>query len=402
VNPAARLYWDDPRCLEFDAQVLEVRPGPEGAGVVLDRSAFYPTSGGQPHDTGTLDGRAVDDVTEAADGTILHRMQDPPAAGARVRGRIDAERRRDHMQQHSGQHLLSATVLALYGRETHAFHLGRESCSIDLAGGTLAAAEVARLEDRVNELVWEARPVVARFLTPGEEAALRKPPPPGSGPVRVIEIESWDQNACCGTHVARTSEIGLVKLLGQEKVKDKTRLGFVCGMRALAVCREAWNRVESLALQLTCHPDALAAKVTAMQTDARTARKAADAMRRTLAGFEAAEWTRTAPAAGGIAIVTHAAAEAGAEVLQAWADALVERGAVALLGSAAPRAALLFARPDGVELDLRPALQAALPAIDGRGGGPPGRVQAAGNRPDGVPDALAAAAASIREVLERP
>lgn len=393
MDPAVRLYLDDPGQLEFDAVVREHRALPEGAGLVLDRSAFYPTSGGQPHDTGTLNGEPVLDVFEAADGAVVHRVATAVALGP-VHGCVDGRRRRDHMQQHSGQHLLSATWVALHGRETLSFHLGRERCSIDLEGAALETAELDAVEQQANAIIWEARPVQARFLTPGETAVLRKAPP-GPGPVRVVEIEGWDRNACCGTHVARTSEIGLVKLLGQEKVKGGTRLHFACGDRALAECGVALRRVDALALALTCHPEALAAKVTQLVEEVKVLRKAAENLRAQNATFEAQAWVTQAPRAGGVAVVVHEAAQADATDLRAWADAIVALGAVALLGARAPRAALLFARPDPLTLDLRNVLPAAAGAIDGKGGGPPARVQASGNRPDGVATALEQARAAV-------
>jgi alanyl-tRNA synthetase len=398
MDPSARLYLADPTLVDFEATIVERRSLDDGVGVVLDRTAFYPTSGGQPNDLGHLDGEPVTDVFEAEDGAIVHRLARAPA-GPRVRGSVDAERRRDHVQQHSGQHLLSATVLAEHGRETLAFHLGRERSSIDLPGAPLEPAALAALERRTNELVWEARPVVARFLAPGEIASLRKPPPDAAGPLRVVEIEGWDTNACCGTHVRRTSEIGLVKLLAQEKVGKGVRLHFVCGSRALAHCDTEQRIVETLSRSLTCHPDALAERVAQLGRDARAARKDADALRARIAAYEAAEWVREAPRHGGVPLVVHGADVADAAQLGVWADALVACGAVALLGARAPRPALLFAAPAGSDVDLRPALQAAAVAIDGRGGGPPGRVQAAGTRADGLDAALAAAARSVEPSL---
>jgi alanyl-tRNA synthetase len=398
MDPAVRLYLEDPRRVEFDAEIRARVDVPGGVGVVLDRTAFYPTSGGQPHDTGTLDGIAVTEVFETEDGTIVHRVDTAPI-GPRVHGRIDAVRRRDHMQQHSGQHLLSATVLALQGRDTLSFHLGRERCSIDLPGAALDDAALQDIEMRCNEIVWEARPVRARFLDAGEAAALRKALPAGTGTVRVVEIEGWDQNACCGTHVAHTSEIGLVKFLAQERVKPGTRLHFACGARALQECGQALRRVDRLAAALTCHPDAVAEKIEALQRDAKTMRKTADVLRHRVAEYEARGWIGAAPRFGGVAVVVHETAEADLDALRVWADALVEAGAVALLGARRPRAQLLFARPDGVGLDLRPVLQAACDPIGGKGGGPPERVQGAGAHADGIPIALAAARTLVERVL---
>src|SRR5262249_1941888 len=162
--------------------------------------------------------------------------------------------------------------------ETLSFHLGRERCSIDVPGVLFAPAELALIESRANDIVAEARPVRARFLGPGEEAALRKELPAGAGPGRGIEIGGWGTNGCCGTHVRRTSEIGLVKLGSQEKVKGGTRLYFACGARAVGECDRAMRRVEALAASLTCHPDALAEKIERLVEDAKSARKDGEAL----------------------------------------------------------------------------------------------------------------------------
>ena len=389
-----RLYFVDPECLEFDAVVLERRALPDGIGLVLDRTAFYPTSGGQPHDGGTLSGEPVLDVFEDESGAVVHRVARAPA-GPHVHGVVDGARRRDHMQQHSGQHLLSATVLALFQRDTEAFHLGRERCSIDVAGAAFSAAELTAIERRSNEIIWEARPVTAHFVPPGADAGLRKAPPAAVGAIRIVEIEAWDRNACCGTHVACTSAIGLVKVLAQEKIARGTRLHFVCGVRALAAGAAAQQTIDALVRARSCAAETLVENVAQLDRDLRAAHKDNDALRTRVAEFEARDWMATAGVAGGVPVVCHAAPNADQTQLRAWADALVARGAVALLAARTPRAALLFARPDAVDLDLRPALEAACAAIEGRGGGPPGRVQAAGTRPEGVDAALEAARARV-------
>jgi alanyl-tRNA synthetase len=398
MRPDERLYFADAALLDFDARVVETRPLADGVGVVLDRTAFYPTSGGQPHDTGTLDGEPVLDVFEAEDGAVVHRVARAPA-GERVHGTVDGERRRDHMQQHSGQHLLSATVLALAGRDTLGFHLGRERCSIDIEGTALDAATLSTIERRTNEIVWEARVVTSEFVAAGTDPALRKPPPAGDMPLRVVEIAGWDRNACCGTHVARTSEIGLVKLLGQEKLGRGTRLHFVCGARALELGAREHGILDAVARARGCGAETLADNVAQLENEVRALHKQNAALRAQLAAFEAAAWIAAAERPGGVALVCHAAAEADAVALRAWADALVAQGAVALLGARAPRPALLFAAPDAVGIDLRAALEPACAAIAGKGGGPPGRVQAAGTRADGIEPALHSARAIVAALL---
>jgi alanyl-tRNA synthetase len=337
---------------------------------------------------------------EAPDDAVLHRMQSAPAAGARVQGRIDADRRRDHMQQHSGQHLLSATAIALFDRDTGSFHLGTERCSIDLPGRLFTLPELRALERRANEIIWEARPVRARFLASEEHALLRKAPPEGVGPIRVIDIEGWDLNACCGTHVERTSAIGCMKIFAQEKVGDAARIAFACGHRALALWDESEQRVDALVRQFTCHPGELVERAEKLVQENKSLRKAQEKLAAQAARGRAAELVAKAERAGGVPLVVYEL-EAG-ESLADLARAVVDAGAVALLGAKGTRADLLFQRPDALDLDLRPVLAAASTVVEGRGGGPAGRVQGAGPRVDRLPQALATARLAAAEKLDRP
>ncbi|MCJ7550862.1 MAG: alanyl-tRNA editing protein, partial [Anaerolineae bacterium] len=214
-----RLYYTDATCRTFTARVVakQQMDGGEGASrpaVCLDQTAFYPASGGQPHDTGTLGGIRVVDVQEAEDGTIWHFLDRPlPADVPEVFGEIDWDRRFDHMQQHSGQHLLSAAFEDLLGGHTIGFHLGRESSTIDLDLDTLAWEAAFRVEEQVNAVIWQNRLFTMEIVTPDDAAdlPLRKPPVV-PGDVRVIRVESFDACACGGTHVGAAGEIGLVKV----------------------------------------------------------------------------------------------------------------------------------------------------------------------------------------------
>ena len=399
----SRPYLEDPYALDFEARITSSTSLPDGyTGVVLDRTYFYPTSGGQPHDTGTLDGEPVLEVVEDEAGQVVHRLSRAPR-GEVVRGRVDGARRRDHMQQHSGQHLLSATCVALLGRETLSFHLGAERCSIDLPGDALAPEDLVRVERRANEIDWEGREVRARIVPASDLADMRKAPPTGVEAVRVVEIEGWDTNACCGTHVRRTNEIGLVKLLGQERLGRGTRLHFACGGRALAECDRAQRRVDEMVRALTCHPDELAEKCAALLAAGKSAHKELVALRVELAGLRARTWVAEAPRAAGVPLVVREVEAAEPAMLGPAAEAVVAAGGIALLGMQAGRAHLLCMRPPGVELDLRPALQAATALVDGKGGGRPDRVQGSGPRAARLADALAAARHEVlRQLVPGP
>jgi alanyl-tRNA synthetase len=242
-----RLYYNDSFLNEFEARVLAVAGAPAATSVVLDRSAFYPTSGGQVFDTGWLEVVAdantskrlrVRDVTEDEQtGDVLHVVEGESSAvqaGDVVRGVIDGERRRDHMQQHSGQHVLSAAFEKLYDMATVSFHMGDENCTIDLATGSVSPKQLLAVERLANEVIAEDRRVEIRFATPDEARTMgvRKIPAAERENLRLIDIRDFDLNACGGTHVGSTGQIGSILLRKTEKVKQGVRVEFVCGLRA--------------------------------------------------------------------------------------------------------------------------------------------------------------------------
>ncbi|MDP2054634.1 MAG: alanyl-tRNA editing protein, partial [Acidobacteriota bacterium] len=274
-----RLYYTEPYRAEFDATVVAVDTIDGRAHVTLDQTAFYPTSGGQPFDTGTLGGAAVSDVIDREDGTIAHVTSTALAVGEVVQGAIDWHRRFDHMQQHTGQHVLSAAFDRLFGVRTESFHMGTTAATIDLAR-EVTAVEVAKAEDQANRIVWEDRPVAIRFATPEEAAALPlRKESIRTGPLRLIDVEGFDLSACGGTHVARTGGIGVIAVGGSEKFRGGSRVEFLCGGRALNRFR-LW-RASLAATQkfLSVAPDEMAAAVERMQSESK-------AQQRTLRGFQ--------------------------------------------------------------------------------------------------------------------
>ena len=229
-----RLYYEDAYLTEFDALVSETRPD---GWITLDRSAFYPTSGGQPYDTGTLNGIAVTDV-QVRDGVVWHRIDAPFAAGDRVHGVIDWERRFDHMQQHAADHMLAGAAWQLYGGVTIGLHLGAEDSTIDmdLPGGRthLTAAEIDELETLVNRRVQRDDPIRCWFPDPAElETLPLRKRPTVSEHVRVVAMGDYEMVACGGTHPATTGQIGPVRILSSAPARGKMRLRFVSGMRAV-------------------------------------------------------------------------------------------------------------------------------------------------------------------------
>ena len=242
-----RLYYNEPDLLEFEAEILGTLDLGDRIGVLLDRTAFYPTSGGQPHDVGTLGGIAlVDCYEDEKSGDIIHVLAGKPGA-TRVRGQIDADRRKDHMQQHSGQHVLSRAFVELYDWPTVSFHLGVATCTIDLAVDSASRDQLDRVEDLANRIVQENRAVSIRYVNEDNiaEAGLRKATE-RTGEIRVIDVSGYDRSACGGTHVRATHEIGPIQITGVSRAKKQTRVEFICGNRVLRHARAAHRALEAI------------------------------------------------------------------------------------------------------------------------------------------------------------
>jgi alanyl-tRNA synthetase len=263
-----RLYYTDSYLTEFDADVVETRDG--GLRVVLDRTAFYPTSGGQTHDLGTLGGAPVTEVVEE-DEVVLHVLGSPLDAG-RVRGQVDWGRRFDHMQQHTGQHLLSAVFESLYGMKTVSFHLGEEESTIDLETPQVTPEQMTTVERRANELIARNLGVSVGFEEAGEAEGLRKASE-RTGTLRIVSIEGMDRSACGGTHVRSTGEIGCILLRKTEKMRGNTRVEFLCGGRAVRRARADFEALSQIARLFSAAVDETPGLAAALQEQARDADK---------------------------------------------------------------------------------------------------------------------------------
>src|SRR5215218_4255662 len=237
-----RLYYSDSHLIEFEARVVDVTDRVSGwTAVVLNRTAFYPTGGGQPSDTGTLNGSRVVECIDGGEQGVLHVVQGAaPARDATVKGRVDWPRRLDHIQQHTGQHILSQAFVTLFNAPTKSFRVLEASCEIDVELNNPATEIIERSVELANNVVWEDRAIVIRNVTSGEaaELALRKGPA-RAGDLRLIEIEGFDLTPCGGTHAYRTGEVGMIAVRSWERAKGLTRIEFVAGMRALADYRKA-------------------------------------------------------------------------------------------------------------------------------------------------------------------
>jgi alanyl-tRNA synthetase len=275
--PTERLDLADARCREFTAHIVDRRPTPAGPAVALDRSAFYPEGGGQPGDRGTLAGVAVLDVHLEA-GVVWHTLAAPLESVDEVSGIIDGPRRLDHMQQHCGQHLLSAAFERELGLRTVSFHLGSAAVTIDLAAAALDREQVYAVEDVVQHVISEARPIHARFVSDDEltTIALRKPPTV-AGPIRVVSIADFDHSACGGTHPQHTAEVGACLVRRWERRGDVVRVEFLCGGRARAALRRDHELVRRSAGRLSVSIDELDAALERLIANEAAARVRADA-----------------------------------------------------------------------------------------------------------------------------
>ena len=396
-----RLYYADPYCREFDATIRRVERRDGRTLVSLDRTAFYPTSGGQPFDIGTIEGRAVIDVINADDGTVVHVLDGQPSlepfpqAGQPVRGTIDWQRRFDHMQQHSGQHVLSAVFDRLSGARTVSFHLGTFVSTIDLAR-ELSRDEIAGAETEANRVVWENRPVEIRFVSAEQAAALPlRKETAREGTLRLIDIEGFDLSACGGTHVARTGSIGVIAIGAVERFKGGQRVEFFCGGRALDRFRSMRDTLAGAVRLLSVLPEELPGAIERLQADGRERQRALTALQHDLARYRAEELAASAEQTAAGRLVLRSA-DTDANGLKGLASAIVSQpGFIVVLVGATRPALVVVARSRDGSVAANQVIGALTEKFGGRGGGKPDLAQAGGL--DGAPEDVLAAARRILE-----
>jgi alanyl-tRNA synthetase len=385
-----RLYYTEPSMREFDATVVAVDRVDGRTLVRLDRSAFYPTSGGQPFDVGTLGDVRVVDVFDNAEGAdsaessgspgrdVMHVVEGELRVGQPVHGTIDWLRRFDHMQQHTGQHVLSAAFDMLFDARTASFHLGTESSTIDLER-EMTPAQIGAAEQEANRIVWEDRPVAIRFASPEEAAQLplRKPPKKG-GTLRLIDVGGFDLSACGGTHVASAGEIGLIAVGSWERFKGGQRIEFLCGGRALARFRSLRDTMASAVRVLSVQPSEIPEAVERLQSDAKEQRRELIARQNELARYRADELAAAAEEMPRGRVVMKAI-DADAGGLKALASGLTARpGLIAVLVSVTTPALVVVARSADVDVRANEVLSALTTTFGGRGGGKPDLSQGGG------------------------
>jgi alanyl-tRNA synthetase len=315
-----RIYYTDAYLSEFTARVVD--RADEGRRVYLDRTAFYPTSGGQQHDTGVLGASNVIEVVDE-DDRIAHLL-DVPLPDDEVRGMIHWDRRFDHMQQHTGQHLLSAVFEDLFGARTVSVHFGDATSTLDLATDGLSAQSLERAERRANEFVVENRPVTIGFEDAAEAKGLRKAVD-RTGPLRIVTIADLDRSACGGTHVRATGEIGSIMIRGTERVRKSLRVEFACGLRGVARARADFIALGAIAATLSTSPDSAADLVAAQAHQTKESEQARLRLERELARYRALEMhAATTPIESGLRLIVVENGES-IDQLKTLGQALLER-----------------------------------------------------------------------------
>ena len=390
-----RLYYTDSFLHQFEGRVLAVSSENGRTAVTLDRSAFYPASGGQIFDTGWIelaDGTSarlhVNEVAEnEKTGEVLHFVDADAALlreGSNVRGSIDPERRRDHMQQHSGQHVLSAAFEKLYNFATVSFHMGDESCTIDLAAESVSPKQLQQAERLANEIIAEDRTVEIRFATPDEARTMgvRKIPPAEREKLRLIDIRDFDLNACGGTHVRSTGQIGAILLRKTEKVKQGVRVEFVCGLRAVATARRDFETLTEAAALFSTHIWEVPQQIRKGQEDSKAAQKTQHRQLEEVAELQAVGMLRAAEQRGAQKLVVQYFAERDLGFIKMLAQKLTKAGqCVALLACGGAQPSVVFAQTPGLANDMGALMKQAVTAMGTRGGG--NRDMAQGGAPDG-------------------
>jgi alanyl-tRNA synthetase len=392
-----RLYIDDSYQIEFQAHVAERLDYEGRPAVVLDRTCFYPESGGQPWDTGTLNGENVIQVVED-NGKILHVLE-KWLNGENVEGKIDWERRFDHMQQHAGQHVLSQAFCQVVKGKTLSFHLGEASSTVEIDIRGISSAQLEEIEDLSNRIVLKNLPILSSQVEENQAGRipLRKPPAK-SGTLRIIEVKNFDFSACGGTHPRRTGEIGLIKITGTENIRNNVRFYFLCGWRALRDYRIKNNVLKEAARMLSSAPEDLPVILEKSQAEIKEFKKEIKNLRSELTRLEAEDTIRKA----GRGVVRRIFADKSPEEARFIALNIIRnQGFCVLFGIPLPeRVHIILARSDDVELDMRELMTEISSALRVKGGGRPSFVEMSGEKTERLEDALDKAAALAEKKLK--
>lgn len=401
MNRTERLYYNDSHLLEFEARVVDVTERVSGwTGVTLDRTAFYPTGGGQPSDTGLLGGARVVECIDREEDGVLHVIQGrTPRLGETVRGIVDWPRRLDHIQQHTGQHILSQAFIRLFEAETRSFRMMTEASEIDVALEDPTDERIQRAVELANQIIWEDRRVHIREVTKEEAAQLPlRKDSARAGELRLIEIEDYDLSPCGGTHGARTGEVGIICVRSWERAKGLTRIEFLAGGRALKDYRRANGTARGVAALFSVGRDEAAEAAARLLEDNKNLQRRLRSLEEIASRVEAEELIRDAEEqSDGTRIIKHIFDGRTADALRQIALAVVQNPkTIALLGSTdANDARLVFARSADASGDMSSLIREACTLLEGRGGGRPDMAQGGGQKAEKLKEALEVAASNL-------
>jgi alanyl-tRNA synthetase len=372
-----RRYYTDSYTTRFDALLRQVTEWEGRPALLLDETYFYPTSGGQANDVGTINHWPVVDVVAAPNAEIYHvlaALPNPAPTPGPVHGVIDWARRYDHMQQHSGQHLLSQLLYRLWGAETVSVHFGETESTLDIDAAHVTAAQLAQAERKVNDLVYAALPISAYFVQESEigTVPLRRPPKV-SGEIRIVEIQGYDYSACGGTHVRTTAEIGPIKLLRQERRRGQSRITFLCGKRAIADYATKHDLLVQAAAVYSTDFAQVPELLSRGQEQVKTLQRQVDELSTRLLSFEVEEIAASAHPMGELQVVVQTWAERPVDAAKTMANLLQARPrtVVLLATTTAGKSTVIFARSSDVDMHMGNLLRDALKAHGGSGGGRP-------------------------------
>jgi alanyl-tRNA synthetase len=375
-----RLYDDDPYLTEFRAEVIEILPYGDKYGIVLDRTAFYPAGGGQPWDTGYLNDEKVSEVIEK-DGKLLH-IVDNKLLSTEVKGSVNWARRFDFMQQHTGQHILSACFEKLLNGSTDSFHMGKDIVSIEINIDNFSIDDAERIENMANDIIYSNLPVITRIVN-GEEInslPLRKMPKVTEN-IRIVEVKEIDYSPCGGTHVRATGEVGMIKIKSWEKCKGGIRFTFVCGSRALKDYGMYNSIIRTLCEKLSVRDSEIIEAIDKLLFDLRNTEKQLSASTQELMRIEADNIIKEYPVVSGIRLISRVFDNRSINDVKLLAQYLTKvPGTVALLACKNENAQAIFSRSEDVNMDMNTLFKAVLPLIDGKGGGNSRTAQGGGSR----------------------
>jgi len=404
-----RLYYQDSYLKEFKAKVLKKIKINNQPAVVLDKTAFYPTSGGQPYDRGVIQDIPVVEVVEDND-EITHILKEElkEEINSEVVGKINWERRFDHMQQHSGQHILSGALMKLWSVETVSFHLGEEVCTLDIAKEKFTEEEARKVEECANEIIFNNKPVKCYFVEGEEELKrlnLRKLPD-RKGKIRIIEIENFDLSACGGTHCRATGEVGMIKITKWEKRGEKIRLEFICGRRVWKDYFRKNKVIKNISNKLTIKDSELGEAIDRMLEEQKEIRKELKGFKEKLQDYEVRNLiNKSSLKDDGIRIVSKIFEDKNFQEVRELVQKIInlDESVVVLAGinSKGEGIKILFACSRALNYDMNRLIREAGKFIEGRGGGAPNFAQAGGKRVEGIHEALDFALTNLKDFVKK-